>query len=228
MEQFKRLISLIGLDNYNKLANSKIAIFGLGGIGSNVLSSLVRSGIDSFVLVDYDLVETSNFNRQKQANYSTLGLKKTIASYHLAKKVNNNISCKLYDLKIDHKTIDKVDLKDVCYIVDAVDDLDAKIAILKKAKELNIPLISSMGVANKVNIKDLKIADVSKTDTCPLARKYRKMVRDLGIKDVPVLYSKEEPLNKDMGTIDYLVTAAALLITEYVIKDLLEDNNEAA
>jgi len=226
MEEFKRLIALIGIDNYNKLANKKIAIFGLGGIGSNVLSSLVRTGIDSFVLVDYDKVEASNFNRQKIANYSTLGLKKTDAAYHLMKKINNNLSCKLYDLKIYKDTIHKVDLKDVCYIVDAVDDLEAKLAILMKAKELNIPIISSMGVANKVNIKDLKIVDISKTDTCPLARKYRKMVRDLKIKDIPVLYSKEEPLNKEMGTIDYLVTAAALLITEFIIKDLLGDSNE--
>ena len=138
MEEFKRLISLIGIDNYNKLANKKIAIFGLGGIGSNVLSSLVRTGIDSFVLVDYDIVEPSNFNRQKIANYTTLGLKKTDAAYHLMKKINNNLSCKLYDLKIDKDTIHKVDLKDVCYIVDAVDDLEAKLAILMKAKELNI------------------------------------------------------------------------------------------
>lgn len=201
-DKFARTELLIGKENLEKLKKAKVAIFGIGGVGSFVCEALVRVGIGEFVLVDNDKVSKTNLNRQIIATNSTIGKLKTQVMKKRILEINANAKVITYEefFMPDSKII--LD-KDITYIVDAIDTVTAKVELIIRAKELGIPIISSMGTGNKLDPTKFEITDIYKTSVCPLAKVMRKELKKRNIKNVKVLYSKEEPirnLNVDKET----------------------------
>lgn len=237
LNQFSRTELLIGKDGLEKLRKSKIAVFGIGGVGSFVVEGLARAGIENFILVDNDNIDITNINRQLHALHSTVGKYKVDLMKERILDINPNAKVEV------HKTFYMPDNKDnildnsVTYIVDAIDTITAKIELALDAKNLNIPIISSMGTGNKLDPTKFEISDISKTSVCPLAKVMRKKIRELGIKEYKVLYSKEEPIkpnesvNKEYleltdkrqvpGSISFVPSVAGLIIAGEVIKDII-------
>ncbi|NME35271.1 MULTISPECIES: ThiF family adenylyltransferase [Fusobacterium] len=229
---FKREELLIGKENLDKLKNSHVLVFGLGGVGGFVVEGLVRGGIGELTIVDYDTVDITNINRQIIATTKTIGKLKTELIYERAKSINPNIKINSISEKYLKENKDMFfQNKKYDYIVDAIDMVSSKLSIIEEANKLNIPIISSMGTGNKLDPLKLEIADISKTSVCPLARVIRKEVKNRGIKRLKVLYSKEEPkkpLNEDnsreksvnVGSISFVPSVAGLIIAGEVIKDI--------
>ena len=193
LNRFSRTEVLIGKDSLEKLKNAKIAIFGIGGVGSYVLEGLVRAGVGNFVLVDKDDVDITNINRQIIATTSTIGKPKVEVAKSRALDINPDINIQIYKEFFTPETKGIVD-KSLTYIVDAVDNVTAKIELAVRADKLNIPIISSMGTGNKLDNTKFEITDISKTSVCPLAKVIRKELRKRNIKKLKVVYSKEEPI----------------------------------
>lgn len=227
MEQFSRNILLIGEENQNKLINSTILLFGVGGVGSYTFEALVRAGIGKLIIVDFDKVDISNINRQLIATHQTIGQNKVDVALKRGLDINPNIIIETHNIKIDENNINTINFNDVDYIIDAIDDVNAKIAIIKKAINLNIPIISSMGTGNKLDPTKLILTDISKTANCPLAKIMRKKLRDLGINHLPVLFSTETP-NKEfnptntIASISFVPSTGGLLIASKVINDIIK------
>lgn len=241
MDKFIRSALLLGKESIEKLSNTTVMIFGLGGVGSYVIEGLVRTGIKNFVLIDNDTVSVSNINRQIIATSSNIGELKTVAAKKRILDINPNSNVITYDKFVLKETINDFDYTNINFIVDCIDTISGKIAIIEKAKELNIPVISSMGTGNKLDPSQFKIVDISKTHTCPLAKVMRYELRKRNIKDVPVLFSAEEPIdlsNNDLekkllneensikhqipGSISFVPSIAGLLIARYIILKLIE------
>ncbi len=224
MERYQRCIDLIGEDGLKKLNNSKIAVFGLGGVGSYVCEALIRAGIKNISIIDYDVVDITNINRQIIATNETIGKYKVDVMEERIKSINSDIEVVKYNIKFDENSYNDI-IFDFDYIVDAIDDLESKILLITLAKDYNIPIISSMGTANKLDPFSYEITDISKTYNCPLAKIIRKRLKDLNIKDVEVLFSKEEVKNKkSLSTISYMPSIAGLLISSRVIRNILESD----
>ncbi|MCQ2793241.1 MAG: tRNA threonylcarbamoyladenosine dehydratase [Bacilli bacterium] len=224
MDKFSRLSSLIGTEKVTALKNKHVAIFGLGGVGGFVCEALVRSNIGEFSLIDNDVVDITNFNRQIIATNENLGKKKVDAMTERIMSINNDVKVHKYDLFFSSETTANIDLSNIDYIVDAIDSIDSKIALIKLAKENDIPIISSMGTARKMNPNDFIVCDISKTEMDPLARNLRLKLRKQGINHVKVVYSKEKPLecNRNaLGSNSFVPSSAGLLIASEVIKDLI-------
>lgn len=223
---FDRFKLLIGEENFLKLQNKKILVVGIGGVGGECVISLVRSGINSVVIIDNDIVEESNLNRQAVAFISNLGYKKVDVMSNILKDINSNINVVKYDLFLDENNIiDLLDKEEPDYIIDCCDTVNTKKAIIKEAIKRDIKVISSMGTGNKLEPSMLEIDDIRNTINCPLARVMRKLINDSKIKEkVPVLYSKELPKYKGkvVASSSFVPGAAGLLIASYVIKDLLK------
>ncbi len=225
MNQFSREELLIGKDKLNKLKDSKVLVFGLGGVGSYVVEGLVRAGIGNFVLVDKDTVDVTNINRQLLAYVSTVGKNKTEVEFDRIHDINPDAKVEIitdyFDENSDHSIFNDCD-----YVVDAIDSVASKLDIIEYAKSRNIPIISAMGTGFKYKPELLKIDDISKTEMCPLAKIIRKELRKKNINHVKVLYSKEVPIdteNKDnVATISYMPSIAGLMIAAEVIRDLAE------
>lgn len=228
MKQFERNILLIGKENQEKLNNSKVIIFGIGGVGSFTLEALVRAGIKELTIVDFDTVDETNINRQLLALHSTIGKFKVDAAYNRSLDINPNVIINSHPIKIDEETINQISFENTNYIVDAVDDVNAKLLIIKKAIDNNIPIISSMGTGNKLDPTKLILTDISKTSNCPLARVMRKKLRDININHLPVLFSTEIP-NKDhnptntIASISFVPSTGGLLIASKVINDIIKN-----
>mgnify|MGYP001090844502 FL=1 len=195
LNRFSRTELLIGKDSLEKLKNAKVAIFGIGGVGSYVLEGLVRAGVGNFVLVDKDDVDITNINRQIIATTSTIGKPKVEVAKSRALDINPDINIQIYKEFFTPETKGIVD-KSLTYIVDAVDNVTAKIELAVRADMLNIPIISSMGTGNKLDNTRFEITDISKTSVCPLAKVIRKELRKRNIKKLKVVYSKEEPIKE--------------------------------
>ncbi len=231
MGQFERTELLVGHDNIDKLQKSKIIIFGVGGVGGFVAEALARSGIGGFTLVDKDTVSESNINRQIIALHSTIGKAKVQVMKERILDINPSANVKAVECFFLPRNSNQFDFSKYDYVIDAVDNVTAKIEIIKKSKEANVPIISSMGTGNKLNPLEFKICDISKTDTCPLARVMRKELMKRGIENVQVLFSKEKPIKtnaKDAetgkvipGSIAFVPSVAGLVIASKVIKDLI-------
>ena len=232
LNQFSRTELLIGNEAIKKLNNTKVAIFGIGGVGSFVLEGLVRCGVGSFILIDNDKVCLTNLNRQLIATHKTIGEYKVDVAKKRILEINPNANVEIYkDLFMpDNKTI----LLDntISYIVDCIDTITAKIELVLRANELNIPIISCMGTGNKLDPTKFEITDIYKTSVCPLAKVMRKELKIRGIKKLKVLYSKEEPLKPGIteeqsskkqipGSISYVPSVAGLIIAGEVIKDII-------
>lgn len=227
MNLFEREEILIGKENLEKLKNTHIAVFGVGGVGSFVVEAFVRAGVGKLTLVDFDIVEESNVNRQIQATIKTIGHVKVDEIAKRALDINPQIEIKCFNEKYNQETKDEIFNSQWDYIVDAIDMVSSKLVLIEQAKEFGIPIISSMGTGNKIYPSKFEIADVHQTSMCPLARVMRKELRKRGIKDVKVLYSKEKPKNamddlKLKGTLSFVPSSAGLLIAGEVIRELLK------
>ena len=231
LNRFSRTEVLIGKDSLEKLKNAKIAIFGIGGVGSYVLEGLVRAGVGNFVLVDKDDVDITNINRQIIATTSTIGKPKVEVAKSRALDINPDINIQIYKEFFTPETKGIVD-KSLTYIVDAVDNVTAKIELAVRADKLNIPIISSMGTGNKLDNTKFEITDISKTSVCPLAKVIRKELRKRNIKKLKVVYSKEEPIKVENidtktgkntpGSVSFVPSVAALTIAGEIVKDILK------
>lgn len=231
LNRFSRSELLIGKDSLEKLKNAKVAIFGIGGVGSYVLEGLVRAGVGNFVLVDKDDVDITNINRQIIATTSTIGKPKVEVAKSRALDINPDINIQIYKEFFTPETKGIVD-KSLTYIVDAVDNVTAKIELAVRADKLNIPIISSMGTGNKLDNTKFEITDISKTSVCPLAKVIRKELRKRNIKKLKVVYSKEESIkvkNIDTktgkntpGSVSFVPSVAGLTIAGEIVKDILK------
>ncbi len=225
MDKLSRLRSLIGNDKVDVLKGKHVAIFGLGGVGGYICEALVRSGVGEFTLVDKDIVDITNFNRQIIATNDTLGKKKVDAMKERMLSINENASIHTNDIFFSFKNANLIDFKKIDYIVDAIDSIDSKIDLVKIALENNIPIISSMGTAKKMNPMGFIVSDISKTEVDPLAKIMRLKLRKLGINHLKVVYSKEKPVEISDGTLGsnaFVPSAAGLLIASEVINDLIK------
>ena len=239
MEQFIRTELLLGEENIEKLLTKQVLIFGVGGVGSFVCEALARTGIKNFTIVDGDTVDISNINRQLIATNKTIGKYKVDVMKERILDINKDASISTIKEFLLPSSLDNNLFKSCDYIVDCIDTIATKLAIIEKAKELNIQIISSMGTGNKLDPSKLSITDLSKTSMCPLAKVMRYELRKRGIKNLDVLYSTEEPIKlssnsleqklleekKDKrqipGSIIFVPSVAGILIARHVVLNLI-------
>lgn len=221
--QFSRTELVIGKEKMEILKKSKVAVFGIGGVGSYVVEGLARIGIGNFILIDKDEVSISNINRQIIATHSTVGKAKVDVAKERILEINPDANVVTYQEFFMPET--KGILNDsIDYIVDAIDTVTSKIELIVRANKLNIPIISSMGTGNKLDPTKFEITDIYKTSVCPLAKVMRKELKLKGIKKLKVLYSTEESIktNEVIGSVSYVPSVAGLIIAGEVIKDLIK------
>lgn len=229
MNKFSRTELLIGKDNIDKLKKAKVAVFGIGGVGSFVVEGLARAGIGNFILVDNDTVSLTNLNRQLIATENTIGMDKVEVAKQRILDINRDANVEIYKefFMPDSKGILT---EDISYIVDAIDTVTAKIELVVRANNFEIPIISCMGTGNKLDPKKFEVTDIYKTSVCPLAKVMRKELKNRNIKKLKVIYSKEEPIKVDFneegkrvpGSISFVPSVAGLIIAGEVVKDLIK------
>ncbi len=228
-EQFFRTDLLIGKNGIEKLNEAKVAVFGIGGVGSYVVEGLARSGVGNFVLVDNDEVDLSNINRQIIATYKTLGRSKVEVAKERILDINPDAHIEIYKQFFMPETDGIID-SSLSYIVDAVDTVTAKIELVMRASKFNVPIISSMGTGNKLNTTMFEVTDIYKTSVCPLAKVMRKELRARKIEKLKVVYSKEEPVKCGVigengkqvpASVAFVPSIAGMIIAGEVVKDIL-------
>lgn len=239
-EQFIRTQMLLGSEAMNRLRNSRVAIFGIGGVGGYAAEALARSGIGAFDLIDMDTVSISNINRQIIAAMSTVGRYKTEVMRDRILDINPQADVVVHNCFYLPENEQEFNFNQYDYIVDAVDTVTAKISIICKAKKLQIPVISSMGAGNKMDAAAFRAGDISNTSVCPLARVMRRELKKRGIDSLKVVYSKEKPMkpmeefmeessDTDMlsnrrstpGSVSFVPPVAGLLLAGEVVKDII-------
>ena len=232
--KFLRTEMLLGEQAMDKLANSHVAIFGIGGVGGYVCEALARSGVGHFTLIDHDVVSLTNLNRQIIATMDTIGRYKVNVMRERILSINPNAIIETKNIFYLPETEEQFEFSEYDYVVDAVDTVKAKISLIVKCKETDTPIICSMGAGNKLNPMGFMICDISKTEVDPLAKTIRTELRKRNIKNVKVAYSKEKPLKplkeiKDEttgkvipGSNAFVPSAVGLLIASEVIKDLIK------
>ncbi len=234
-EKFSRTEMLIGNEGMEKLKDAKVAVFGLGGVGSYVCEGLARSGVGNFILVDFDKVDETNINRQLIATVNTIGRYKVDLMKERILEINPDANVEVYrEFYMDDSESDII-TEDLSYAVDCVDTIMAKIAIVCKCDAIDVPVISSMGTGNKLDPTMLEVADIYETSVCPLARIMKKDFRKRGIEKLKVVYSQEHPINtndcainqnrkfKVKGSVSFVPSVAGLIIAGEVIKDIAGD-----
>lgn len=218
---------LIGENNVSKLAQAHVAVFGCGGVGSYVIEALARSGIGSLTLIDKDIVDITNINRQLIADTSTVGKPKVEVEKERLLKINPNLKITTYQIFYDSSHADEILGTQFDYVVDAIDCVTSKINLVEECNKRNIPIICSMGTGNKLDPTKFEIADISKTSICPLAKVMRKELGKRGIKHLKVVYSKEEPKRFDVdnkrapASISFVPSVAGLILASEVVKNLI-------
>ena len=230
---FSRTEILLGESAMKKLKNARVAVFGVGGVGGYVVEALARSGVGTLDLIDNDRVSESNINRQIIALHSTVGRAKVDVAAERVKDINPNICVYAHQVFYLPETAEQFDFTQYDYVVDAIDTVSGKLALIERAKEANIPVISSMGAGNKLNPIAFEVADIQKTSVCPLARVMRRELKKRGIEHLKVVYSKEEPLPSPLkdeesgkpipGSIAFVPSVVGLILASEVIKDLIKD-----
>ena len=223
-EQFERTSLLVGEEAISKLNNSKVLIFGVGGVGGYVAEALARTGVGSITIVDKDTVSESNINRQIIALHSTVGRDKVDVLKERMLDINPELKVDARKCFFLPENANEFDFTQYEYIVDAVDTVTAKLQIIVQAKEAGVPVISAMGAGNKVHPEMFEIADIYKTEMCPLAKVMRRELKERGIKKLKVVYSKEKPVYKGdvPGSIAFSPSVAGLLMASEVVRDLCE------
>lgn len=220
---FSRTEILLGKEAVEKLQSAHVAVFGVGGVGGYVVEALARSGIGTLTLIDNDKVSLSNLNRQIIALHSTIGKYKTEVAKARIADINPNANVYTRELFVLPETIEEIDFSGFDYVVDAIDTVSGKLAIIQSAKEKNIPVISAMGAGNKLNATAFCVKDISKTSGCPLARVMRRELKKRNIENVKVVYSEEEPKKSEegvVGSVAFVPSVAGLIVAGEVIKDL--------
>ncbi len=247
LNQFSRTELLLGKKSMERLANARVAVFGVGGVGGYTVEALVRSGVGTIDLIDDDKVCLTNLNRQIIATRKTVGQYKADVMKERILEINPNAVVHVHKCFFLPENSDEFDFSQYSYVVDAVDTVTAKIALVLKAQEAGVPVISSMGAGNKLNPADFEVADIYKTSVCPLAKVMRRELKKRGVKHLKVVYSKEKPITpiEDMsiscrsncicppgaahkcterraipGSIAFVPSVVGLIIAGEVIKDL--------
>ena len=247
LTQFSRTELLLGKEAMDKLANSRVAEFGIGGVGGYVCEALVRTGVGAFDLIDDDKVCLTNLNRQIIATRKTVGQYKTDVMKERMLEINPKVDVRVHKCFFLPENADEFPFEEYDYIVDAVDTVTAKISLVMKAQEMNIPIISSLGAGNKLDASKFQVADIYKTKVCPLAKVMRRELKKRGVKKLKVVYSEEQPTRpvEDMsiscrthcicppgaahkcterrdipGSVAFVPSVAGLIIAGEVVKDL--------
>ena len=219
---FERLITLIGEDNVNKLKKANVLIVGLGGVGGYALEILVRSGIYNLTIVDGDIVELSNLNRQIISKRDVIGRPKALVAQARTLEINPDVNLKVINEFISEDNFSLLNIDSFDYVIDACDDLNLKILLIKNADKYK--LISSMGTANKMDMTRFKITTVDKTSYDPLAKIIRKKIKEEKIRTKFKVVSSDEKVMKNgtkLGTIAYMPAVSGLLCASYVINDII-------
>ena len=233
-EEVLRTAMLLGEEAVTRLQNARVAVFGIGGVGSYVVEALARAGIGAIDLIDNDDVSLSNINRQILATHSTVGMAKVDAGKHRILDINPDCRVACHQLFFNAETAHQFDFTQYDYIVDAIDTVTGKLALVEKAVAANTPIICCMGTGNKLDPSRFEVADISKTTMCPLARIMRKELGKRGIKHLKVVYSKEEALTPTgweeeaaaigkrqiPGSVSFVPGAAGLVLAGEVIRDI--------
>lgn len=233
-EQFSRTALLLGDAAIDRLKRSRVAVFGLGGVGGYVVEALARAGIGQLDLIDKDVISVSNLNRQILATHATLGMEKTEAARRRVLEINPDCQVCTHPVFYLPDTADSFDLSEFDYIVDAVDTVTAKLTLAQRAMDAHTPIISCMGTGNKLDASAFRVADISKTSMCPLARVMRKELGKRGIHHLKVVYSEELPMKPTgweeeaaasgkrqiPGSAPHVPGAAGLILAGEVIRDL--------
>ena len=222
-EQLSRTRLLIGEDGIDKLHKSRVAVFGIGGVGGYVCEALVRSGVSSFDLIDKDVVSVSNINRQIIALHSTVGRPKVEVMKERMLDINPSVNVNTYECFFLPENADDFPFEEYDYVIDAVDTVTAKIELIMRCKELGIPVISSMGAGNKLDASAFEVSDIYKTSVCPLAKVMRRELKKRGVKELKVVYSKENPVtnSRPPGSVAFVPSTAGLIIAGEVVRDLI-------
>lgn len=230
---YSRSEMLLGKEAVEKLKNSKVAVFGIGGVGGHCVLSLARVGVGSIDLIDNDVVSVSNLNRQAVAFHSTLGKQKTEVMRDIIKDINPDIKVKTHNTFFLPENSAEFDFSKYDYIVDAIDTVAGKIALVECAKAAGVEIISSMGAGNKLNPTEFQVADIYKTEVCPLARVMRKELKSRGIDSLKVVYSKEKALENKLGenngtpgSVSFVPSVVGIIMASEVIKDITGVKNE--
>lgn len=220
--QFQRIEMLLGGEAVDRLQKARVAVFGVGGVGGFVCEALARSGVGRIGIVDKDVVDVTNINRQIIALHTTVGQPKVEVMRERIAAINPACQVDVFQQFILRENIDEFPWDDYDYVVDAVDTVTAKIAIIEKAKEHGLYVISAMGAGNKLDPTQFKVADIEKTKVDPLARVMRRELKQRGIKNVKVVYSEEEPRVRleTPGSIAFVPSVVGLIIAGEVIKDI--------
>lgn len=225
---YDRTSWLIGEEAMEKLKISRVIVFGLGGVGGICTEALARAGVGSIDLVDFDRVDITNLNRQVIAFHSTLGKPKTEAMAACIRDINPEARILEYGLRVTWENVGELIQPDVDYVVDAIDDVQGKLAIITRARELDLPVISSMGTGNKLQGEKFTISPIEKTHTCPLAKRIRKELKERDIRGIKVVYSPEEPFRaieateetRSPASISFIPPIAGLLLAGEIVRDL--------
>ena len=237
-EQFLRTAMLLGEDAVNRLQNARVAVFGIGGVGGYTVEALARSGIGQLDLIDSDTVSVSNINRQILATHSTVGMPKVEAARARVLDINPECCVRTHQVFYTPETAHLFDFSEYDYIVDAIDTVTGKLALVQRAVEANTPIICCMGTGNKLDASAFQVADISRTSMCPLARIMRKELGKRGIKHLKVVYSQEEALSPTgweeeaaalgkrqiPGSVAFVPGAAGLILAGEVIRDLARNS----
>ena len=233
-EQFIRTEMLLGAEALARLQRARVALFGLGGVGGYALEALARSGIGQLDLIDSDTVSVSNLNRQILATHATIGMSKAEAGRRRGLDINPDCVVRAYSVFYTPDTAGSFDFSRYDYVVDAIDTVTGKLALVQQAHEAAVPIISCMGTGNKLDASRLEVADISKTSMCPLARVMRRELGKRGIRHLKVVYSKEEALTPTgweeeaaalgkrqiPGSAAFVPGAAGLILAGEVVRDL--------
>lgn len=230
MNQFSRTELLVGAEGIETLKKSRVAVFGIGGVGSYVVEALARSGVGTLDLVDHDKVSLTNLNRQIIAMHSTIGRYKVDVAKERVLDINPEAVVYPYKTFFMPETAAEFDFYAYDYVVDAIDTVTGKIQLVMQADASHTPIISSMGAGNKMNPAAFKVADLYRTSVCPLAKVMRRELKNRGIKQLKVVYSEEVPVTKERipGSNAFVPSVAGLIIAGEVVKDLLQSSSGMA
>lgn len=236
-EQFERTRLLLGDEAMERLKNSRVAVFGVGGVGGHLAEALVRSGVGEIDLIDDDTVSISNINRQAVATLSAIGAAKVEAAKEKFLDLNKDCKINTHQKFFTPETADEFDFSQYDFVADAIDTVTGKIEIIMKCNEAGTPVISSMGAGNKLDPTRFEVTDIYKTETCPLARVMRRELKKRGVKKLKVVYSKEPALTpleckeensthqkrQTPGSVAFVPSVAGLIMAGEIIKDLIKD-----
>lgn len=223
---YQRTELVIGKEGLNKLKNSKVCICGVGGVGSYAIESLARIGVGNLTVIDKDVVDITNINRQIIATMENIGKPKEAVTKERINSINPNIIVQSIETFLDESNISKYITEDFDYVIDAIDSINSKVELIKHCTKNNINVISSMGMANKVEPLMIKVSDIYKTSVCPLAKIMRKKLKENGIKKLKVVYTEEIPIKNDtnvLGSVSFVPSVAGLVIASEVVKDILKE-----